>query len=246
MSIRTALVTGASRGIGTAIARRLAEEGCALTVSARKEPGLVEAAQRLRAETNAEVHAVVANMADEADVRRLAVEHVRRFDGLDLLVLNAGVGSLGAVAGLSMKQFDLTLNVNLRAQFLLIQELLPALRKTAAAAPEHGAKIVGLASISGVAAEPLIGVYGASKAGLISLCEAVTVEESAHGVTACAISPGFVDTGMTAWKRDEVDRRHMLTGNDVAELVVAISRLSINAVVPNIVVTRRGEQIWRA
>lgn len=123
---------------------------------------------------------------------------------------------------------------------------MPALRKTADAAPEHGAKIIGLASISGVAAEPMIAAYGASKAGLISLCEAVTLEESANGVTACAISPGYVDTDMTAWKRDEVDQQHMLTANDVAELVVAVSRLSVNAVVPNIVLTRRGEQIWRA
>lgn len=123
---------------------------------------------------------------------------------------------------------------------------MPALRKTAAAAPERGAKIIGLASISGVAAEPMIAAYGASKAGLISLCEAVTLEESANGVTACAISPGYVDTDMTAWKRDEVDQQHMLTANDVAELVVAVSRLSVNAVVPNIVLTRRGEQIWRA
>lgn len=246
MNSRCALVTGASRGIGAEIARRLAVEGYRLTVSARKEPGLRKAAELLVEQTGGEVHPVVANMADEADVRHLAEQHEQRSGRLDLLVLNAAVGSHGAVAELPLKAFDLTLGVNLRAQFLLIQQLLPLLRKTAAAATDRGAKIVGLSSISGVAAEAMIGAYGASKAGLTSLCEAITLEESAHGVTACAISPGYVDTDMTEWVRDEVGKDRMLTAGDIAELVVAISRLSINAVIPNLVVTRRGEQIWRA
>lgn len=242
---RTALITGASRGIGLQIARRLAAEGYALTVSARREPGLTEAVAELH-ELGAEVNPVQANLADEADVRRLAAEHAERFDRLDLLVLNGGVGTEGSVGEAAMKAYDLTLNVNLRAQFLLIQQALPLLRKTAAEAPATGAKIVALASITGVAGEPRLAAYGASKAGLISLCETVTLEESAAGVTATALSPGYVDTDMTEWKRDVLDRDAMLTTDDVAELVLAVSRLSARAVVPNIVLTRAGEQIWRA
>ncbi|SLI49193.1 short chain dehydrogenase [Mycobacteroides abscessus subsp. abscessus] len=74
----------------------------------------------------------------------------------------------------------------------------------------------------------------------------MSLEESAGGVSATAISPGYVDTDMTAWKRDELDRAAMLTTGDVAEMVLAITRLSRNAVVPNIVLSRAGEQIWRA
>lgn len=245
MTTRTALVTGASRGIGLDIARRLTAEGYALTVSARREPGLLDAVTDLTT-TGGQVHAVVANLADEDDVRKLATAHADRFGRLDLLVLNGGVGMSSPVASTPLKTYDLVLNVNLRAQFLLIQQTLPLLRKTAAAAPARGAKIVALASITGVAGEPNLAPYGASKAALISLCETVTLEESANGVTATALSPGYVDTDMTSSVRERVDRQSMITTADVTELVLAVSRLSANAVVPNIVLARAGTQIWRA
>ncbi|NKQ52705.1 SDR family oxidoreductase [Amycolatopsis sp. K13G38] len=242
MTALSAVVTGASRGIGLAIAQALAADGYCLTLSARRPEGLEQAAGELRERT--EVQAVAANLASEDDVRRLADEHARRFDGLDLLVLNAGVGFNDPIAEQPLKQYDLMFNVNLRAQFILIQHALPLLRKSAAANPERGAKVVALASITGVAAEPKLGVYGATKAALISLCETLNLEESGHGVTATALSPGYVDTDMAAWKRDEIST--MLKAQDVATLVQAVSRLSANAVVPNIVLARAGDQLWRA
>lgn len=245
MTRRTALITGASRGIGLQIARRLAAGGYALTISARREPGLLEAADELRA-AGADVVSVVANLADDDDVRRLAADHADRFGALDVLVLNGGVGAESPVAAMPLKKYDLLFKVNLRAQFLLIQLALPMLRKAAATRPSRGAKIVALASITGVASEPGLAAYGASKAGLISLCETVTLEESGNGVTATALAPGYVDTDMTAWKHGTLAPESMLTSNDVAELVVAISRLSAHAVVPSVVLTRAGEQIWRA
>lgn len=243
--MKTALVTGASRGIGLEIARRLAGEGYSLTVAARREPGLLDAADSLR-ETGADVHPVVANLARDEDIGQLATAHAERFGGLDLLVLNGGVGAEGAVAELPMSTYDLVLTVNLRAQFQLIQQTLPLLRKSAATTPARGAKVVALSSITGVASEPGLAAYGASKAGLISLCETLTLEESRNGVTATALCPGYVDTDMTAWKRDSLGQGAMLSTGDVAELVLSVSRLSAMAVVPSIVLTRAGEQIWRA
>lgn len=246
MNRPTALITGASRGIGLDIARRLAAEGYALTVSARREAGLHQAAAQIAETSGTDVLPVPANLAVEDDVRRLAAAHDERFGSLDLLVLNGGLGSEGRVSDMALKTYDLTFTVNLRAQFLLIQQSLPLLRKAASEAPARGAKIVALASITGVVSEPGLAAYGASKAGLISLCETITLEESTHGVTATAIAPGYVDTDMTAWKRDELGQDAMLTTSDVAELVLAVTRLSARAVVPNIVLTRAGEQIWRA
>jgi 3-oxoacyl-[acyl-carrier protein] reductase len=244
MNDRCALITGASRGIGAEIARRLANEGYTLTLSARNEVGLIAAAEQLHAETGADVHAVTANMAVESDVRRLAAEHAARYGRLDLLVLNAGVGTSGSIGELPVKTYDLTFAVNLRAAFILLQETLPMLRKTAALAPERGAKIVALASIAGVSAEANLGAYAASKAALISLCQTVTLEESGNGVTATALCPGLVATDMTSWTG--LSAEEMIPSSDVAELAVAVSRLSVAAVVPNIVIARRGTQSSRA
>lgn len=246
MKDRVALITGASRGIGAEISQKLADQGYALTVSARRERELRAFAQKLRESTGNEVHAVPANMASEDDVHRLAAAHVEKFGRLDLLVLNAGVGASGTVAELPMKTFDLVHKVNLRAPYLLVKEVLPLLRKTAMNERDHGAKIVALSSITGVAAEAELAAYGASKAALISLCETLNLEESSNGVSATAISPGYVDTDMAGWKEGEISRADMLPARDVAELVLAVSRLSANAVLPNIVLSRSGDQIWRA
>jgi NAD(P)-dependent dehydrogenase (short-subunit alcohol dehydrogenase family) len=106
--------------------------------------------------------------------------------------------------------------------------------------------VIAVASISGVAAEPGLAAYGATKAALISLCESITVSEGAGGVTATAISPGYVDTDMTAWIRDQISPADMITPDDIAELTLAVCRLSRHCAVPNIVVTRPGPLLWRA
>lgn len=243
---RSALITGGSRGIGAEIARRLAGEGYHLTLAARNADTLTETARRLRDESGVEVNPVVAQMNDLDQVRNLVREHEDRFGGLNALVLSAGTGTAGRVADMPAKTYERMLDVNFRAPITLIQAALPLLRKSAADDPARGAKIVALASITGVAGEAGLAAYGATKAALISLCETVSLEESANGVSATAISPGYVDTDMTAWKRDELDRTAMLSTGDIAEMVLAVTRLSRNAVIPNIVLTRAGDGIWRA
>ncbi|WP_203218215.1 SDR family NAD(P)-dependent oxidoreductase [Nocardia brasiliensis] len=244
--VRSALVTGGSRGIGAEVARRLAAEGYRLTIAARNRDVLEETARRLRAETGTEVNPVVAQMNDPEQVRDLVQAHARRFDGLHALVLSAGTGTAGTVADMPVKTYERMLDVNFRAPITLIQAALPLLRKSAADEPRRGAKIIALASITGVAGEAGLAAYGATKAALISLCETVSLEESTHGVSATAISPGYVDTEMTAWKHDVLAPSAMLSTADIAELVLAVTRLSRNAVVPNIVVARAGAQLWRA
>ncbi len=241
----SALVTGASRGIGRAIAGRLAAAGYALTLSARRADRLDEVARAL-AGTAAATDVVPADMTAEQDVHRLAHRHAERFGSLDLLVLCAGSGTSGPIAGYPLHRFDRQVGVNLRAPFILVQDCLPSLRQAAASHPARGARIVAIASLTGVAAEPGLAAYGAAKAALISLCQSVNVEESASGVSATAISPGYVDTEMSSWVRDRIDPADMIEPGDIAELVVALTRLSARAVVPGIVVARRGDTQWRA
>ena len=242
----SALITGGSRGIGAEVARRLAHEGYHLTIAARDPDRLAATARALREETGVAVEPVVALMNDLDQVRALAKAHADRYGGMDVLVLSAGTGTAGTVADMPAKTYERMLDVNFRAPLTIIQAALPLLRKSAAVHPKVGAKIIALASITGVAGEAGLAAYGATKAALISLCETVSLEESARGVSATAISPGYVDTDMTAWKRDALAPSAMLTAGDVAELVLAVTRLSRNAVVPNIVMSRAGDQLWRA
>lgn len=246
MAGRSALVTGGSRGIGAAIASRLAAEGYDLTLAARQRDQLDAFAETLRTTHGVTIHTFAGTMASDENVRALAAQHEASFGQLNLLVLNAGVGSSAPFDALPPKTFDLMVDLNLRSPHLLIQLCLPMLHKAAASDPSRGARVLALSSIGGVAAEPRLAAYGATKAALIALCEGLTVEESANGVSATAISPGYVDTDMSAWKHGELGPEDMLKADDVAELAVAVSHLSARAAVPNIVITRGGEQIWRA
>ncbi|GAA4994849.1 acetoin reductase [Yinghuangia aomiensis] len=240
-----ALVAGASRGIGYAIARRLACAGYDLTLSARDAAALDEVAADL-AELGARVATVPADMADEGTPRRVAAEHAERFGRLDALVISAGVGSAAPVAGYPVKRFDKQFSVNVRSPFLLIGECLELLRATAARRPTTGAKIIAISSVTAQAPEPGLAAYAASKAALSALCAAVNTEESVHGVAATAICPGYVDTDMSAWTHDRIPPEAMIAADDIAELAVSLTRLSRRAVVPELAVLRSGSELWRA
>jgi NAD(P)-dependent dehydrogenase (short-subunit alcohol dehydrogenase family) len=241
----SALVTGASGGIGQAVARRLAGAGYGLTVSGR-DVGALAALRRELAGADVQVQVWPADMGAEAEVRGLAAAHADRFDRLDLLVLCAGTGTSGLLADYPLDRFDRQVSVNLRGPFALIQACLPQLRRSAAASPDRGARVIAVASVTGVSAEPGLAAYGATKAGLISLCGSVSAEEARHGISATAISPGYVDTDMSAWIHDQVGPGEMITPSDIADLVGTLAGLSAWACVPHVIVSRRGASQLRA
>ncbi|MGW6378287.1 SDR family NAD(P)-dependent oxidoreductase [Rhodococcus sp. NPDC055112] len=243
---RTALVTGASRGIGLGIATRLAQSGYSLTITARDAARLDSVAGELRAAGAAEVVSIAGDMADETDIARVTAAHADRLGPMTALILNAGVGTAGAIEEFPLRRFDKTIAVNLRGPFQLLQESLPLLRAGAAANPGRGAKVIALASITGVYAEHGLAVYGATKAALISVAATLNAEESGRGVCATTIAPAFVDTDMSAWTHEQVPPGAMLEVNDVVEVVDALLRLSSRAVIPNIVMARAGTDGYRA
>jgi short-subunit dehydrogenase len=243
MTRRAALVTGASRGIGRAIAVRLAAEGVDLTVTARTQAALDELAASV---DGVDVAPIAGDMAVADDVERIVRGHVERYGRLDVLVLNAGTGTIASIESTSPARLDKQMAVNFTAPFRFLTQCLPALRRTAADNPSRGAKVIAVASITGMVAEPGMAVYAASKAALISLCETVNVEASLEGVSATALAPGYVDTDMSEWIRGEITPEAMLTVDDIAELALCITRLSARAVVPAIPVVRAGPALWRA
>lgn len=236
----SALVTGASRGIGLGIAHRLAAQGYSLTVTARDASRLDAVAAELRGAGAPDVVAVAADMADPDAAEALAAAHRDRFGSMRALILNAGVGTAGAIGEFPMRRFDKTVAVNLAAPFALLQSSLPMLRAGAADNPSNGAKVVAVSSITGVYAEANLALYGATKAALISLVETFNAEQSGNGIAATAIAPAYVDTDMSEWTKDRIPAETMLTVNDIVELVDAVMRLSNRAVLSKLVLSRAG------
>jgi 3-oxoacyl-[acyl-carrier protein] reductase len=245
-SARSVLVTGASRGIGLEIATQLAAAGMALTITSRNRDDLDALAPMLRSRGAPEVICVAADMADGDTLRHLIRRHTDVHTDMSALVVNAGVGTAGTVARYPRDRLDKTMAVNFLAPFELIQLALPLLRAGAARHRDLGAKIVVLSSITGVYAEAGLAAYGASKAAVMSLVDALNAEESGAGVLASAIAPGYVNTDMSAWVQGEVPPDAMITTRDVGVLVMALLSLSRRAVVGRLVVSRAGTGGYQA
>jgi short-subunit dehydrogenase len=238
MSDRAAIVTGASRGIGFALAEVLGEEGFALTITARKPEGIERAAHQL-SEKGFEVEHVAANMADEDAIRQVVQRHRDRYGRLDVLVNNAGVGIGAAASEHQTKYVDMQLDVNVRAIVIFYRECLDML--LAAGAEHSSALVVNMASIAGKSPQGWLSVYSATKAAVIAYSRAMNKEVATRGVKSVAFCPGFVDTEMTDFVKGTVPAEEMLRPSDIAEAIRFLLRVSPACVIPEIVFERPGE-----
>jgi NAD(P)-dependent dehydrogenase (short-subunit alcohol dehydrogenase family) len=240
MPKRAAIVTGASSGIGLAIATMLAEEGYGVTMAARR-PEKLSAAVAPLAEQGHDVQEVAANMSDEQDIHRVVAAHSDRFGRLDVLVNNAGVGIGAPVGETQTKRLDMQLDVNLRAIVLFYREALDLLR--VAGAEHHNALVVNTSSISAKSGQPWLSIYSATKAGVVAFTEAMNKELNAEGIKSTALCPAFVDTPMTDFVKQSVAAAEMITPQDIAESVRTLLRLSPACVIPEIIFQRPGETL---
>jgi NAD(P)-dependent dehydrogenase (short-subunit alcohol dehydrogenase family) len=241
MAQRAAIVTGASSGIGLAIARMLGEEGYGLTLAARRPDKLAAAAEELRG-AGYDVQDVPAPLAEEEAVQAVVAAHRERYGRLDVLVNNAGVGIGAPVAEIQTKRLDMQLDVNLRAIVLFYRECVELLR--AAGAEHRSALVVNTSSISGKRGQAWLSVYSATKAGVVGWTEAMNKELAADGIKSCALCPAFVDTPMTDFaKAGGVPAEAMIRPEDIAESVRMLLRLSPACVVPEIIFERPGDPL---
>jgi NAD(P)-dependent dehydrogenase (short-subunit alcohol dehydrogenase family) len=221
----SALVTGGSSGIGLAIARMLRDEGYAITLASRTAEKVEAAAAELDAT------AIAADVSKPEDCTRVVEEHVSREGGLDVLVNSAGVGIAARVEDAQLKHIDRQLAINLRGLVLVTQAAIPHLRETKG-------WIVNLASIAGTQPVPILPIYAASKAAVISVTHSLNADLDDDGVRAIAICPGFVDTPMADYSG--LPRDEMIEPEDCAEVVRMCLRLSPRARVPQVVIERVG------
>jgi NAD(P)-dependent dehydrogenase (short-subunit alcohol dehydrogenase family) len=240
MADRAAIVTGASRGIGFALAQTLGEEGHSLTIAARKPDTLEQAAQKLR-DSGFDVEPVAANLADEEGVHEVVRRHRDRFGRLDVLVNNAGVGIGAAADEHQTKHVDLQLDVNLRTPILFYRECADLLR--AAGAEHRNALVVNMASIAGKSPQPWLSVYSATKAAIAAYTVSMNKEFAKHGVKSVAFAPGFVDTDMTDFVKAKVPAEEMLRPSDMGEALRFLLRVSPMCLIPEIVFQRPQEVV---
>jgi len=223
--VASALITGGSSGIGLAIARMLKEEGYALTLASRTAEKVEAAANQLGAT------AIAADVSKPEDCERVVAEHVREHGGLDVLVNSAGIGIAARVEDVELKHLDRQLNINVRGLVLVTKAALPHLR-------EARGWIVNLASIAGTQPVPILPIYAASKAAVISLTHSLNEDLDGDGVRAIAICPGFVDTPMAEFSG--IPGEQMIQPEDCAEVVRMCLRLSPHARIPQVVIQRVG------
>jgi NAD(P)-dependent dehydrogenase (short-subunit alcohol dehydrogenase family) len=240
MAQRAALVTGASSGIGLAIARMLGEEGFGITMAARR-PEKLEGAAKGMADDGFDVHPIAANVAEEPEIQRVVSAHKERYGRLDVLVNNAGVGIGAQLGEIQTKRLDMQLDINLRSIIIFYRECLPML---SAAGTEHrNALVVNTSSIAGKRGEGWLSVYAASKHGVIGWTESMNRELAPQGIKSTALCPAFVDTPMTDFVKEQVPAEEMIRPEDVAESVRYLLRTSPACVVPEIMFIRPGDAL---
>jgi NAD(P)-dependent dehydrogenase (short-subunit alcohol dehydrogenase family) len=196
---RVALVTGAGRGIGAAIASRLADEGAALVLVDRDASANVELAEQL-SEAGSRVLPVRVDVTDRSEVAELMLQVRDAFGGLDILVNNAGIIRDGFLPRLSDADWDQVLAVNLKGPFLCCQAALPLLRE------RERARIVNIASRAWLGNVGQAN-YSASKGGLVSLTRTLALELARYRINVNAVAPGLIDTPMTRAMPEEARER---------------------------------------
>lgn len=185
---RVAVVTGAARGIGRAIAEAFASAGGRVVMADRDVEPLERAAADLR-QAGADVTAVAADVAKPEDVVRLMEAAVDAYGRIDTLINNAGVSRWKSPLELTVDEWDEVLNINLRGVFLCAREAARRMRE------QGGGAIVNIASTRALMSEPDSEAYAASKGGVVALTHALAVSLGPYGIRVNAISPGWIETG---------------------------------------------------
>ncbi len=218
---KTALVTGASGGIGGAIVRQLHGQGATVALSGTR----VEPLEALAADLGERAHVTPCNLSDAAALDALPREAAEAMGGLDILINNAGVTRDNLFMRMSDEEWDQVIAVNLTASFRLNRAVLRAMMK------KRWGRIIGITSIVGVTGNPGQGNYAAAKAGMIGMSKSLAAEVASRGITVNCIAPGFITTAMTDKLNDDqkgkilevIPAKRMGTSDEIASAAVYLA-----------------------
>jgi len=195
---QVAVVTGAGRGIGEAIARRLAAEGARIAVVSRTETNSAKTAEAINSGTGDVARPYAVDVADFDAVQKVGEQILADFGRVDVLVNNAGITRDTLAMRMSSEDWDVVLGTNLKGAFNFTRALLRAMVK------QRKGRIINISSVSGLMGMAGQANYAASKAGLIGMTKSLARELASRGVTANVVAPGFIETDMTAVLNEEI------------------------------------------
>lgn len=228
---KTALVTGASRGIGKSISVALAESGARVILSARDTRRL----ETVRKEINdkgGNAVAIPADLSEEADIVSLFDEIKKRYERLDIAVHNAGVGYFEDLADFPMDKFDEIFRVNMRGTFLCCKHAMKLM------IPARAGYIINVSSMQGIKGYPKQSAYAATKHGIMGMTKSLSAEAQKHNIRVSVILPGAVDTELITDARPELDRSLLIHPEDISKAVLFLLSLSGRAMVDMLVIRR--------
>lgn len=222
---KVALVTGAGRGIGSAIAKTLAANGAFVIVNYNGSKERAEAVVEEIKKSGAEAAAVQCDVSDYAACGRMVEELIASYGHIDILVNNAGITRDNLILKMSEEEFDAVLNTNLKGTFHTIRHLSRYFVK------QRAGRIINLSSVSGVMGNAGQANYSASKAGVIGLTKSVARELARRGITCNAVAPGYIETEMTAQMpeaakeavKQQIPLQRTGTVWDIAEMVAFLA-----------------------
>ena len=195
---KVALITGAARGIGKAIALKMASEGADIAFTDLVIDEVGQATEQEIGALGVKVKGYASNAADFAQTEAVVAQVKEDFGHIDILVNNAGITKDGLMLRMTEAQWDAVINVNLKSAFNFIHALVPIMMR------QRGGSIINMASVVGVHGNAGQSNYAASKAGLIALAKSIGQEMGPKGIRANAIAPGFIDTAMTQALPDDI------------------------------------------
>ena len=197
---KTALITGASGGIGAAIAKALHDAGATIAISGTR----VEALEKVKAEVGERVHILPCNLSSAEDVEKLIPAADTALGGLDILVNNAGITRDTLAMRMKDEDWQAVIDVNLTANFRLSRAAMKLMMK------KRWGRIIQISSVVGATGNPGQGNYAAAKAGLIGMTKSLAAEVASRNITVNAVAPGFIQTSMTEVLSDQ--QKEMISG----------------------------------